>query len=823
MQTQEIELRVEDDRTGLSPAALKQALIKHLFYLRGKTPNNATQYDYFVALIYLVRDRLLHRWTTTTKTQNQHHVKQVGYFTSTFLAVPKLSHTLINLGIDCQIRQVADEMGFDLGTLLQQQDEVEPSSTELAQLTTCHLDSLTTLQIPTIAYGIRYEFDLCRETCTGKPTVVKDKWQRFDGSPWEISRPEWAVNVYFGGTTSPYTDERGRFRVRWMPSRVVRGMPYDTPISGYKTNTVNTLRLWSATKVDSPDQNQVCSEGEPNPQDDITLELLIKALPNDHEPLHDPQPLLQQHYFFMSCSLQDAIRIHCNLRGQPLETLHEGFALQLNENYHAIAIPELMRLLMDEHGLDWDTAWHISQQIFTYTHHTPPTEELEQCSVQLFSQLLPRHLEIIYEINQRFLANVRSAYPEDEVRIQRMSLIDETADRFIRMSHLAFVGSRSVSSIAGLHTKLLKQESLRDFYAFFPEKFRSRSNRIAPDRFVITSNPQLSHLFTHHFGDRWAKNLMDLEQLEPLANTVAFRDEWRLLKQSIKRSFADSIYEQYNLQIDPDSLFDVHTKPIREYQRQHLSLLYIVTLYNRIKANPNLEITPRTFIFCGDPPPSCYITRLILQLIHAVANVVNTDADVCDRMKVLVLHKDDVPLSCIYAAADLVEQISVANEETFGIDSMKFALNGALTIGTLSSVNTDICNQIGEENCFLFGLGLDEVNALKASGYHPWNFYHNHRELQHAIDRIASGYFAHGNSELFKPLIDSILGQDDYLLLADYPFYVDCQDRLGQVYSDRDWWTWISILNVARIGHFSSDRVMQDYCRDIWNVRSLSN
>jgi starch phosphorylase len=820
MQTQGLEFRLERDRTGLSPDALKHSLSNHLFYLRGTLPQNATLYDYYIALVHTVRDRLLQRWATLSHGFSQPS-KQVAYFSSKFLAAPQLSTSLLNLGISAQMQQVADELGFNLPLLLQQ-DELVTGSREFGQLATCHLDSLATLGVDSIAYGIRYEFDLCREHCPGQAVETIDQWLRHDGNPWEISHPERSVSVKFGGSTESYLDEQGRFRVRWLPTTVVQCIPYDVPISGYRSQKVNTLRLWSASQIETLTSSEflACVKekvGTTHPS--LALEHLITVLSVENQTIDYQCLYLQQQFFFISCSLQDAIRIHCQQQGEPIHTLADRFAFQLNEVHHAIAIPELMRLLMDEHGLDWDTAWYMTQAVFTYTHQVLLTEELERFPINLFEEFLPRHLEIIYEINKRFLAGVRAKHPEDEMRVQRMSLIDESGKRYIRLTHLAYVGSHVISSVAGLHTKLLKQESLRDFFSFFPERFKSRSSRVIPDRFMAAHNPALTQLITRKIGDRWLNDLNELKVLELLAQDSHFCEEWQSLKRSLKQAFAKQILEQKGVQINPDSLFDVHTRSMSERHRQHLSLLYIITLYNRIKANPAFDFQPRTIIFNESAPSPCYVTQLIVQLARAVAEVVNSDPDVGDRLKIVFLEQINGLSPSVYAAADLIEQLTIASADSSGVESMKFALTGALTIGALSPVNIEIRNQVGEANFFLFGLAVEEVNALKASGYNPWNFYHNNRELQGAIDRIASGHFADGDSSVFKPFIDETFGRgDEYLLLADYPFYVDCQDRVGEAYRDTDWWTQMAILNAARIGYFSSDRVMRDYCRDIWNI-----
>jgi glycogen phosphorylase len=515
------------------------------------------------------------------------------------------------------------------------------------------------------------------------------------------------------------------------------------------------------------------------------------------------------------------IRIHLR-RGETVETLDQKLALQLNDTHPAIAIAELMRLLMDEHYLDWDAAWKITQNVFGYTNHTLLPEALERWALGMFAHLLPRHLEIIYEINQRFLAEVRSRYPGDEDRVRRMSLIDESGEHSVRMAHLASVGSHAINGVAALHSQLLKQDVLRDFAEMMPEKFSNKTNGVTPRRFMVLSNPRLTKLITSKIGDGWIKHLDQLKQLERFVDDPDFRQEWRQIKLAIKQDLATYIQVQNGIAVDPNSLFDIQVKRIHEYKRQHLNALYIIGLYQRLKRNPDLKITPRTFLFGGKAAPGYSMAKLMIKLINAVAEVVNADPDVGDRLKVVFLKDYNVKFAQrVYPAADLSEQISLAGKEASGTGNMKFAMNGALTIGTLDGANIEIRAEVGAENFFLFGLRTEEVFALKASGYNPWDYYHNNPDLRAVIDSIAAGDFSNGDPGLFKPLIESLLGRDEYLLLADYQFYVDAQERVSQAYSDPEQWARMSILNVARMGKFSSDRAIAEYCRDIWHTQPV--
>ena len=813
---------VEDHRTGMSSATLKRAFLNNLFYVQGKFSALATMNDYYMALAYAVRDRLLQRWIDTAAIYTREGSRTVAYFSAEFLMGPHLGNNLINLGIYEEAKQAITELGLDLDELLEQEEEPGLGNGGLGRLAACYLDSLATLEIPSLGYGIRYEFGIFdQDIHNGWQIERTDKWLRF-GNPWEIARPEWAVEVKLGGRTDHYVNEAGRYRVRWIPDQVIKGVPYDTPLLGYQTNTANTLRLWTAEAPESFDFEAFNSGDYLGAvYQKVVSENISKVLyPNDDSSQGKELRLTQQ-FFFVSCSLQDMFRI---LFGQklPLEKFHEKFAVQLNDTHPAIAVAELMRLLMDVRHLDWDQAWSITQKTFAYTNHTLLPEALERWPVNLFGKLLPRHLEIIYEINRRFLDEVRIKFPDDEARLTRMSMIDESGERYIRMAHLACVGSHAINGVAALHTELLKQDVLQDFYEMYPQKFQNKTNGVTPRRFMVLSNPKLTQLITDKIGDRWTKHLDNLKQLEPFADDLSFHKEWQQCKLNSKQALANYIEQHNGIQVDPHSMFDILAKRFHEYKRQHLNALHIITLYNRIKANPNLDVTPRTFLFGGKAAPGYAMAKLIIKLITSVAEVINRDPDVRGRLKVVFLKDYNVKLAQrIYPAANLSEQISTAGKEASGTGNMKFALNGALTIGTLDGANVEIREEVGAENFFLFGLTAEQVYAKRASGYNPREYYHTNPELKLALDRIKSGFFSHGDTKLFQPLVDSLLNHDQYFLLADYQSYIDCQDQVGQAYQDQDRWTRMSILNAARMGKFSSDRAIQDYCQDIWRVEPV--
>jgi starch phosphorylase len=812
-------IQIEDDRTGISIETLKRAFLDNLFYIQAKFPKISTKNDYYMALAYTVRDRLLNRWLNTTQSYLEKAPRMVTYLSAEFLMGPHLGNNLINLGIYDSVKQAIEELGLNLNTLLEQEEEPGLGNGGLGRLAACYIDSLATLQIPAIGYGIRYEYGIFdQEIKDGWQVEITDKWLRY-GNPWEVVRPEAELEVKFGGKSEAYLDDRGHYRTRWVPYKIVKGVPYDTPIMGFRTNTVNTLRLWKAEAPESFDF-EAFNKGDyfGAVQEKSNCENITKVLyPNDSSS-QGKQLRLEQQYFFVSCSLQDMIRI-MKTQNQALENFHEHFAVQLNDTHPTIAVAELMRLLLDEYGFEWDKAWNITTKTFAYTNHTLLPEALERWSVSLFGSLLPRHLEIVYEINSRFLNEVRIKFPDDSDRLRRMSIIDESGERYVRMAYLACVGSHTINGVAELHSDLLKKTTLHDFYEMYPEKFANVTNGVTPRRFMVLSNPRLANLITSKIGDSWIKNLDELKKLEHLIHDPDFCNDFRQVKQSVKQDLTDYIRENLNIKIDPNSLFDIQVKRIHEYKRQHLNALYIITLYNRIKANPNLEITPRTFLFGGKAAPGYYMAKLIIKLINSIAEVVNNDPDVRDRLKVVFMKDYNVKFAQrVYPAADLSEQISTAGKEASGTGNMKFSMNGALTIGTLDGANVEIREAVGADNFFLFGLTTEEVLAKKAAGYNPWDYYNSNPELKLTIDRLSSGFFSHGDPDLFKPLLDSLLYQDDYLLFADFQSYIECQDRISEVYRDQDHWTRMSILNMARMGKFSSDRSIEDYLQYVWKA-----
>jgi len=813
---------IQDQRTGMTKDALKRAFLDNLYYVQGKFAALATTHDYYMALAYTVRDRLLQRWISTAADYTRRGSRTVAYLSAEFLLGPHLGNNLINLGIEAEARAAMEELGLSFEELLGQEEEPGLGNGGLGRLAACFMDSMACLEIPSIGYGTRYEFGIFSQRLVdGWQVEQTDKWLR-NGNPWEIARPEWAVEVKLGGHTERYTDNSGRTHSRWVPAHSVVGTPYDTPILSYRNNTANTLRLWRAEAPESFDVG-VFNRGDyyGAVRQKIVSENISKVLyPND-EQIAGKQLRLEQQYFFVSCSLQDMLRI---MRGQriPLERFHEKFAVQLNDTHPAIAIAELMRLLVDEHGMDWDRAWLVTRSSFGYTNHTLLPEALERWPLALFSRVLPRHIEIVYEINARFLDEVRMRFPGDTERVARMSLIDESGERCVRMASLASVGSHTINGVAALHSDLLKRDVLADFHALWPAKFTNVTNGVTPRRWIALANPRLTQLVCRTIGDGWIRELSRLRDLEPHAADASFRREWRYVKRAVKEEFSRHVRRVTGVTIDPASLFDVQVKRIHEYKRQHLNVLHIVALYLRVKSGLEDGMQPRTFVFGGKAAPGYHFAKLMIKLITSVGDVVNRDRSVGDLLKVVFLPNYNVTNGQrVYPAAELSEQISTAGKEASGTGNMKFSMNGALTIGTLDGANVEIREEVGAENFFLFGLTAEEVQATWKGGYDPMAVYRGDDEVRAVLDLIRDGHFSRGDRELFAPLVDSLLKWDPYRLLADFRSYLECQQRVSATYGDPDRWTRMSIQNVARMGRFSSDRSVREYCERIWRVEPV--
>jgi len=813
---------LDEARTGNSIADLKQAILDNLYYIQGRIPALATPTDWYMALSYAIRDRMMNDWVKAISLMRTEDIKIVGYLSAEYLVGPQLANNLLNLGIREPVTQALSELGLELNSLIALEPEPGLGNGGLGRLAACYMDSLATLRVPAIGYGIRYEFGLFHQEIRDGWQVEKtDKWLHL-GNPWEICRPELSYHVGGGGHTEQYHDGEGNLRARWVPATVVKGVAHDTLAGGYGGGMVDILRLWASEAVEDFDL-QAFNVGDyyKAVEEKVSSETISKVLyPND-EPEAGKRLRLEQQYFFTSCSLQDMIRIQ-GLRGKSLDQFHENFAVQMNDTHPSIAVAELMRLFVDEHQMDWDKAWEVTQKTLGYTNHTLLPEALEKWPLPLFASILPRHLEIIYEINRRFLDEVRKRFPGDNDRVTRMSLIDEHDQKHVRMAYLATVGSHAVNGVAELHSELLKKTVMRDFYEFSPGKFLNVTNGVTPRRWLALSNPQQSQLITSKTGNGWITNEEQLRKLEPFADDPSFRKQWREVKQTRKQELAAWIKERAGAVVDPATLFDVQVKRIHEYKRQLLNVLYIICLYDQIKKNSAIDLVPRTFIFGGKAAPGYFMAKLIIKLINSVAGVIDRDPAVKGRLKVVFFPDFNVTNGqVIYPAADLSEQISTAGKEASGTGNMKFSMNGALTIGTLDGANVEIREQVGAENFFLFGLTAQQVFELKASSYNPRQYYEMNPVLKETIDQIASGMFSDGNRDLFRPIVDSLLNQDNYLVLADFQAYLECQYKVDKAYRDQEHWTRMSILNVARMGKFSSDRSIREYCRNIWNAEPI--
>ena len=806
-----IEERVDCD-------AIQKAFLEKLFYVQGKFPKLATLKDYYLALAYTVRDLMLRRWVSTAATYTATRARTVAYFSAEYLLGPQLGNNLINLGIYDQVKAAIEDLGLDFDRLLAEEPEPGLGSGGLGRLAACFIDSLATLEMPALAYGIRYEFGIFQqEIVEGWQVERTDKWLT-SGNPWEIARPEWTASVKLGGRTESYVDDLGRTRVRWLADTIVNGVPYDMPILGFRNNTANTLRLWQAQAPESFDFS-VFNRGDyyGAVQQKVVSENLSKVLyPND-ELLRGKQLRLEQQYFFVACSLADMMRIMA-VQGIPLERFHEKFAVQLNDTHPSIAIAELMRLLVDEHAIGWDEAWEVTRNTFAYTNHTLLPEALECWPVELLGRVLPRHLEIIYEINARFLDDVRLRCLGDERRIAALSLIDEHGERYVRMAHLATVGSHAVNGVASLHTELLKRDVLAGFCELAPDRFSNKTNGVTPRRWVVLANPRLSSLLTELLGKDWPRDLQLLRGLEAHAEDAAFLERWRAIKRANKQDLARLIAAQCGTRVDPNSLFDVQVKRIHEYKRQHLMILHVIALYLRAKSGAG-DAFPRTFVFAGKAAPGYAMAKLIIKLINSVAAVINRDPDVNEKLKVVFMPNFSVMSSQpVYPAADLSEQISTAGKEASGTGNMKFAMNGAVTIGTFDGANIELRDEVGAANFFLFGHTADALAALRREGYRPRECCDQDSELGAVIDLVRSGFFSRGDPTLFEPLLRNLLDHDPYFVLADFTAYAECQRRVAAAWCVPDSWTRMSVLNCARSGKFSSDRTIDEYCRDIWHV-----
>ena len=807
----------ELERTSVE--GLRAAFLSHLTRTVGRLLDVSTDVERYHALAHVVRDLVMDDWIRTIQSYRERDVRVVAYLSAEYLLGPHLMNDLLNLGLTENCAKALESLGLSLGTLAEQEPEPGLGNGGLGRLAACYLDSMSTLGVPAIGYGLRYEFGIFRqELREGWQVEHSDKWLQF-GNPWEIPVSDASCTVMFGGRTEMFKNERGKQCWRWVPDHTVMGVPYDTPIPGFRNSVVNRLRLWKAEAVDSFDfaafntgdyMGAVRSKME--------SETISKVLyPND-ETAGGKRLRLMQQYFFTSCSLQDMIRLHLLARSS-VRDFHTKWTVQLNDTHPSIGIAELMRLLIDVHGLEWDEAWKITSDTFGYTNHTLLPEALERWPLQLFSELLPRHIEIIYELNAQFLKEMGERFPGDPARLERMSIIGEGGEKTVRMANLAVVGSKAINGVAKLHTELLEEDTLHDFYEAFPERFSNKTNGVTPRRWLMLSNPPLAALLDQSIGQGWHTDLNELRGLERFVDDASFREQWRKRQEQAKGRLSDFVKQRMSITLDPKSMFDAQVKRIHEYKRQHLNALHILALYCQIKSGVVKDATPRTFLFGGKAAPGYVMAKLIIKLICSVADLVNGDPAVRDTLRVVFVPDYSVSLGQrIYPTADLHEQISTAGKEASGTGCMKFMMNGAVSIGTLDGANIEIRDAVGEENFFLFGLTAPEIAKMKKEGYRPRDFYERDPLLREVLDGLGSGAFSKGDRGLFQPLLQDLLNRDTYMVLADFQSYIQAQRKAGSAYQDASGWTRMSMLNTARSGVFSSDRAIQQYCEEIWKV-----
>lgn len=811
-------------RTARSVESIQRAFQDNLYYVVGKRVEDAAALDHYLALAYTIRDRLIAHLIASREQYKQPDNRTVAYFSAEFLLGPQLGNSIFNLdrweNTWANTQKALQNIGLNIEAILEAEPEPGLGNGGLGRLAACYMDSLASMGVSAIGYGIRYEYGIFDQKIhDGWQVEVADTWLR-NGNPWEFPNRARSYPVGFGGHTEAY-EEHGHQHIKWVPDSTIIGVAYDTPILGYGGEQVNLLRLWKSEPREIFDlQAFIHGDYYGAVEEMVAAENISKVLyPND-EPEAGKQLRLKQQYFFASCSLQDMMRMIID-EGGDLGTFADRFVAQLNDTHPAIAIPELMRLLIDEHDFVRDRAWDITRRTFAYTNHTLLPEALETWSLPLFKRLLPRHLEIIYEINEMLLDEARMRLLNDQAHIARLSIIDEFGEKRVRMANLACFGSFAINGVARLHSELLKSTVLRDFYDLWPEKFSNKTNGVTPRRFLAQSNRPLGMLLDDTIGNGWLHDLNELKGIEAFAEDASFQARWFQAKREAKVKLSNHLVDTLGISVDPDSLFDIQAKRIHEYKRQHLNLLHIISLYLRIKHDTHADIPPRTIIFSGKAAPGYRMAKLIIKLINSVAEIINRDTQVKDRLKVVFVPNMNVKLGQrLYPAADLSEQISTAGMEASGTGNMKFSMNGALTIGTLDGANIEIRDAVGDDNFFLFGLEVEEVNALWASGYSSRAHIERTPLLLDAMSLIASGLFSHGDTALFTSFLDKLWNNDQFLVCADFSSYSDCQQNAGEQFRNKANWTRMSILNVARIGYFSSDRAIQEYCADIWRVNA---
>jgi starch phosphorylase len=801
---------------------IKENFFRHRKYTLAKDQYTATAHDNFLSVAYTVKDMLIEKWIKTQQTYYDENEKRIYYFSLEFLMGRTLGNSLINLGVFDEFCEAMEDLGLDIEEIRDQEKDAGLGNGGLGRLAACFLDSLATLEFPAYGYGIRYDYGIFNQKIVdGYQVEEPDNWLKL-GNPWEIERPEYEMRIKFYGKLVSYKDSNGKRKYKWENTKDVLALPFDIPIPGYRNNTVNTLRLWSAKSTNEFDFHYFNSGDYIQSVEDKNFSENISRVlyPND-ETIAGKQLRLKQQYFFVAASLKDIIRRY-NKYNKNIKNLHKKVAIQLNDTHPAIAIPELMRILTYDYNLEWKEAWQITTNIFAYTNHTLLPEAMEKWSAQLMEKLLPCHMKIIYMINNEFLNFVSKKYPGDHDRLRRMSIIDEAGERYVRMAYLSIIGSHSVNGVAKLHSDLLKSDLLRDFYEIFPERFNNKTNGITQRRWLLKCNPLLSSLITQKIGDGWTKDLYELKKILKFIDDEEFIKNWQFIKMENKKRLADVIKKEIDVDVNVDSLFDVQIKRLHEYKRQLLNALHIISLYIELKSTPDMDFVPRTFIFGAKAAPGYERAKLIIKLINNIASVINNDKDIKNKIKIVFIPNYRVSLAeKIIPGSDLSEQISTAGKEASGTGNMKFALNGALTIGTYDGANIEILQEVGKENIFIFGLKVSDIEKLKIKGYNPKTYYDKNLRIKEVIDLISCGFFSEDEPELFQPIVDDLLYQDEYMLLADFQDYYNCQKRVSEEFLKKNKWAKKTIKNVANMGLFSSDRTIKEYVEEIWNAKNI--
>lgn len=803
---------------------MKESILEHLQLTLAHDPAIATKRDWWTCISLAVRDRMVNNMIKTQATHFETQTRRVYYLSLEYLMGRMLVNNLHNTGVYDEAREAIESLGLDWDEIVEEELDMGLGNGGLGRLAACFLDSLATLDLPAVGYGIYYEFGLFKqEFVNGHQVEHPDSWKKF-GTPWEIVRPEYTQHIKVYGRVEQIFDEFGDSREVWVDTKTIEGVPYDIPIAGYGTNTVNFLRLWSSRASEDFDLDEF-NKGDyvEAVREKAIGETISKVLyPNDRTENGKELRLVQQ-YFFVTCSLHDIIR-RFRTTHDDWDDFPDQVSIQLNDTHPAIAVVELMRILVDEERLEWNYTWELVTRTFSYTNHTLLPEALERWSVPLFEKVLPRHMNIIYGINSQLMDTVEARWPGNDAMKETVSIIEENHPKMVRMANLAVVGSHTVNGVAAIHSELLKTRLFPEFDALYPGKLTNMTNGITPRRWLLACNRDLAALITSKIGNSWTKNLSDLKKLEKYADDPAFQDAYMGIKHANKVALAEVIEKDCGIQVDPNALFDVQIKRLHEYKRQHLTLLHILHLYRKLLHNPDLDIVPRVFIFGAKAAPGYYLAKTIIKAINAVGEVINNDERIKGKLKVAFLPNYRVSLAArIIPAADLSEQISTAGKEASGTGNMKLALNGALTIGTLDGANIEIKEEVGEDNIFIFGLDVDEVAELDEKGYRPWDYYYANEDLKAIVDWVGSNYFASGEPGILKPLRDSLLeGGDPFKALADFEGYCASQEDVDQAYRDKRRWARMAILNTARVGKFSSDRTISEYAKEIWKLKPVT-